>query len=170
MAANPPGVVITELAADSPQMATARELLREYMRSEAMKLCVQDSEGELASLPFIYAPPAGCLWLAQLGGVPAACVGLRRRDATRCEMKRLYVRAAFRGAGLAGILVERVIERARALGYREVFLDTLPEMRAARLIYDMLGFRACPPYLAVPTPGADCLVLELSGPLAAHEQ
>jgi hypothetical protein len=45
-----------------------------------------------------------------------------------------------------------------------LYLDTLPDMRAARLMYDMLGFRACPPYLPEPTPGADCLVLDLTGP------
>ena len=77
-------------------------------------------------------------------------------------MKRLYVRAVFRGAGLAGLLVERIIGKARALGYREMLLDTLPEMRAARLLYDMLGFQPCAPYLPNPTPGADCLVLNLS--------
>jgi putative acetyltransferase len=71
------------------------------------------------------------------------------------------VRAAFRGAGLAGILVEHVIERARAQGYREMYLDTMPKMRAARVMYDILGFKVCAPYLTEPTPGADCLVLEL---------
>ena len=38
----------------------------------------------------------------------------------------------------------------------------VPEMRAARMIYDMLGFRSCAPYLPEPTPGADCLVLDLT--------
>jgi GNAT superfamily N-acetyltransferase len=163
VAAYPPGVAITEVAATGPQLEAVRELLHEYLGSEAMKLCAPGYDLELATLPGNYAPPAGCLWLAELGGMPAACVALRRLDATRCEMKRLYVRAAFRGAGLAGILVERVIERARALGYMEMYLDTLPDMRAARLMYDLLGFRVCPPYLPEPTPGAECLVLDLTG-------
>jgi len=77
-------------------------------------------------------------------------------------MKRLYVRAAFRGAGLAGLLVERIVACAQSRGYEEMYLDTLPEMRAARLMYDMLGFRPCAPYLAEPTPGADCMVLDLN--------
>ena len=163
MADDHPGVSITEVAVAGPHLETVRELLQEYLRSEAMKLCAPGYDLELAMLPGDYAPPAGCLWLAELGGIAAACVALRRVDATRCEMKRLYVRAAFRGAGLAGILVERVIERARELGYQELYLDTLPDMRAARLMYEMLGFRACPPYLPEPTPGAECLVLDLTG-------
>jgi GNAT superfamily N-acetyltransferase len=148
-----------------------RELLREYLRAEAARVCAaQGGDDELAGLPGAYAPPAGSLLLAELGGVAAGCVALRALDAGRCEMKRLYVRAAFRGAGLAGLLIERVIAHARALGYREMYLDTLPEMRAARLMYDMLGFRACAPYLPEPTPGADCLLLDLFSPLAGQEQ
>jgi putative acetyltransferase len=161
MTALPRGVVITEVTATEPKLETLRVLLREYLRSDAVTRRADGYAGELADLPGAYSAPAGCLLLAELGGLPAGCVALRPLDGERCEMKRLYVRAAFRGAGLAGILVEHVIERARAQGYREMYLDTMPKMRAARLMYDMLGFKACAPYLAEPTPGADCLVLEL---------
>ena len=161
MTALPRGVVITEVTATEPKLETLRGLLREYLRSDAVTRRADDYAGELADLPGAYSAPAGCLLLAELGGLPAGCVALRPLDGERCEMKRLYVRAAFRGAGLAGILVEHVIERARAQGYREMYLDTMPKMRAARLMYDMLGFKACAPYLTELTPGADCLVLEL---------
>ena len=161
MTALPRGVVITEVTATEPKLETLRGLLREYLRSDAVTRRADGYAGELADLPGAYSAPAGCLLLAELGGLPAGCVALRPLDGERCEMKRLYVRAAFRGAGLAGILVEHIIERARAQGYREMYLDTMPKMRAARLMYDMLGFKACAPYLAEPTPGADCLVLEL---------
>ena len=161
MTALPRGVVITEVTATEPKLETLRGLLREYLRSDAVTRRADGYAGELADLPGAYSAPAGCLLLAELGGLPASCVAMRPLDGERCEMKRLYVRAAFRGAGLAGILVEHVIERARAQGYREMYLDTMPKMRAARLMYDMLGFKACAPYLAEPTPGADCLVLEL---------
>ena len=161
MTALPRGVVITEVTATEPKLETLRGLLREYLRSDAVTRRADGYAGELADLPGAYSAPPGCLLLAELGGLPAGCVALRPLDGERCEMKRLYVRAAFRGAGLAGILVEHVIERASAQGYRQMYLDTMPKMRAARLMYDMLGFKACAPYLAEPTPGADCLVLEL---------
>ena len=165
MAATPRGVVITEVTAAEPGLAAVRGLLQEYLRSEAARVSgVQGGEAEIAGLPGLYAPPSGTLLLAELGGQPAGCVALRDLGGGRCEMKRLYVRAAFRGAGLAGRLVERVIDRARTLGYREMYLDTLPEMRAARVMYEMLGFRACMPYLAEPTPGAECMVLDLGNP------
>ena len=163
-----PGVVFSEVTVAGPQLETVRELLREYAQSDASGLCVglgaQGFDRELATLPGAYAFPGGSLLLAELGGRAGGCVALRRIDARRCEMKRLYVRAVFRGAGLAGILVERIIEKARAIGYQEMLLDTLPDMRAARLLYDMLGFLPCAPYLAEPTPGADCLALNLRAP------
>ena len=161
MMALPRGVVITEVTATEPKLETLRGLLREYLRSDAVTRRADAYAEELDGLPGAYSPPAGCLLLAELGGLPAGCVALRALDGARCEMKRLYVRAAFRGAGLAGILVEHVIERARAQGYREMYLDTMPKMRAARVMYDILGFKVCAPYLTEPTPGADCLVLEL---------
>ena len=160
-----PGVTIAEVTVAGPQLDTVRELLQEYAgQADSSKLCFQGFDRELAALPGAYASPDGCLLLAELGGLPAGCVALRRIDDRRCEMKRLYVRAVFRGAGLAGLLVDRVIEKARAIGYQEMLLDTLPEMRAARLMYDMFGFQPCAPYLAEPTPGADCMALNLTLP------
>lgn len=159
-----PGVTIREVAVAGPQLESVGELLREYAQSDASGLCFPHFDRELATLPGSYAPPDGCLLLAELGGRPGGCVALRRIDNRRCEMKRLYVRAVFRGAGLAGLLVERVIGKARLLGYQEMMLDTLPAMRAARLLYDMLGFQPCAPYLAEPTPGADCMMLNLTLP------
>jgi len=171
MATTSRGVVITEVIAGEPELAAVRELLHEYLRSEAARVKVaQGGETEIAELPGAYAPPSGSLLLAELGGRAAGCVALRDLGGGRCEMKRLYVRSAFRGAGLAGRLVERIIDRARTLGYKEMYLDTLPEMRAARLMYDMLGFQTCLPYLPEPTPGADCMVLDLSSPMAGREQ
>jgi putative acetyltransferase len=164
MEATPRGVVISEVTAEGPKLDAVRELLREYLQAEAARVCAKDYPQELANLPGAYAPPAGCLLLAQLGGMAAGCVALRPLDEARCEMKRLYVRAAFRGAGLAGLLVEHLIARAQAQGYKEMYLDTLPEMRAARLMYNMLGFRVCAPYLPEPTPRADCMVLDLRAP------
>lgn len=130
-----------------------RELFREYTSSLGIDLSFQDYAAELAALPGKYAPPDGRLYLALVDGKPAGCVGLRRLDAGRCEMKRLYVRPAFRGLRLGDALVRRVIDDAASLGYRRMLLDTLPSMRRAIGLYRGLGFVDIAPYYHNPVEG-----------------
>jgi ribosomal protein S18 acetylase RimI-like enzyme len=131
---------------DASSVAVARELFHEYAQAIGTDLEYQGFSGELASLPSPYAPPAGVLLIAQHGSQVAGCVALRPLDAHTGEMKRLYVRSAFRGAGLGKILVEAAVRAAREARYRDLRLDTLPTMTAALSLYRQLGFAEIPPY------------------------
>lgn len=106
-----------------------RELLREYAQSLDVDLCFQGFEAELASLPGPYAPPLGMLLTVHVNGALAGCCALRPLDnvdyANACEMKRLYVRPAFRQLGLGRLLAEATLDAARLAGYACVLLDTL---------------------------------------------
>ena len=93
-----------------------------------------------------YALPDGRLYLALEDGCPAGCIALRRLDSISGELKRLYVRPAFRGRHIAWQLAERIIGAARAIGYRNLYLDTLPELAAAVNLYRKLGFTETAPY------------------------
>ena len=138
-----------------------KALFREYAASLSVDLCFQRFEEELSGLPGRYAKPGGRLYLALAGGMPAGCIAMRGLDGLRCEMKRLYVRPAFRALGLGRALAQRVIEDARAAGYREMMLDTLSEMGGAQALYEKLGFRDIPPYYENPVPGARYMRLAL---------
>lgn len=155
--------MLTIAPAASPQdLDDVRALFREYADLVAEALCFQNFDQEFASLPGAYAPPGGALLIARDGGAAAGCVALRRLDDRTGEMKRMYVRQAFRGTGLGRRLALAVIEEARKRNYARVVLDTLPKLTAAIALYRDLGFRDTGPYLPSPTPGALCLELKLS--------
>jgi putative acetyltransferase len=135
-----------EQAESADDMAAAFALIREYADTLGVDLCFQDLERELAELPGTYAPPRGRLLLARGDGVPAGCVALRPLGADVCEMKRFYVRPAFRGHGLGRALVAAVLDAANDVGYRRMVLDTLATMTAARALYESFGFRPVAPY------------------------
>ncbi len=146
--------------ATAPQeIAAIRALFQEYADGLGVDLCFQSFAAELAGLPGAYGPPGGRLLLAHAGGGPAGCVALRAIADGVCEMKRLFVRPAFRGSGLGRALAERVIQEARASGYRKMRLDTLRSLQPAISLYETLGFVRCAPYYD--TPLADTVFMEL---------
>lgn len=158
-------IVVAEAPAS---IEAARTLMREYAASLGIDLGFQDFERELAELPGDYAPPGGTLLLALVDGAAAGCGALRPRPdvdyPNACEMKRLYVREAYRGLGLGRRLAQALIDHATRAGYRSMVLDTLDDMEAARGLYASLGFEEIPPFYFNPIAGAHYLKVDLDAP------
>jgi len=155
--------------AEGPALVdVARTLFREYAQALDVDLCFQDFDTELAELPGEYTPPAGALLVALVDGQPAGCVALRPLPQAdypnACEMKRLFVRRAFRRFGLGRLMVQELMDLATQAGYSTLLLDTLDDMEAARGLYTSLGFVEVPPYYFNPIPGAHYLKAELDVP------
>ena len=154
------------IAPASPQqLDLTREIFLEYAGGLGVDLCFQQFDEELAGLPGDYGAPRGALLLATVDGKVAGCCALRPLDAAdypnAAEMKRLYVRPAFRGLGLGRQLAEAVLDAARQAGYSCVLLDTLDDMEAARALYVELGFAEVPPYYHNPIAGAHYLKVDI---------
>jgi ribosomal protein S18 acetylase RimI-like enzyme len=131
-----------------------RGLIREYMDSMALNLCFQGIDEELTSLPGKYSEPEGAIIVAEAGGGLCGCVALKKIGEGICEMKRLFVKDAFKGKGIGRELVRRIIDEGRSKGYRFMRLDTLESMKPALALYRSFGFSETTAYVYNPLEGA----------------
>lgn len=145
------------------EIEKARALFEEYASGIGISLCFQNFDRELAKLPGDYAPPDGRLLLASEEDQLAGCIAMRKLGPNVCEMKRLFLRPAYRGKGLGRVLAESIIDEARKLGYTHMRLDTLPgRMDKAIELYRSIGFVEIGPYCENPVEGAKFMELDLS--------
>lgn len=147
------------------QIEATRTIFTQYAAQLGVDLRFQNFDAELAELPGEYANPQGALFLALVNGEVAGCCALRPLGSVdypnAAEMKRLYVRDAYRGLGLGRQLTEAALDAARMAGYHCVLLDTLDDMESARALYQDLGFIGIPPYYHNPIAGAHYLKVDL---------
>jgi GNAT superfamily N-acetyltransferase len=143
------------------QLDATRVIFSEYVASLGIDLQFQNIDDELAGLPGEYAQPLGRLMLATVDGEIAGCGAFRPLNdvdhANACEMKRLYVRKAFRRFGLGRVIAQALMDHAREVGYSVMLLDTLDEMESARGLYATLGFEEVAPYYFNPIAGSHYL-------------
>jgi GNAT superfamily N-acetyltransferase len=142
----------------------ARELIRAHLEAHSEAHNEADRVKLLAALPAPYVPPTGGLWVAWDGPEAMGCVALQPLTPDIGEVKRMYVRPASRGRGVARALARRVIIEALALGYERLRLGTLTTMQPAQNLYTSLGFRPIPPYRAVELGDTLFYELELGAP------
>ena len=146
--------MLIEPASDLDEVRT---IMREYALATGVDLAFQKFDEEMAALETFYE----AIFVAREGTALAGCVALRSLGEGLCEMKRLYVRPAFRGHDLGRKLARQVIEEARARGYKAMRLDTLPSMLTAMSLYESLGFREIEPYRYNPIAGSRYMELTL---------
>jgi len=144
---------MTELVPGYEYPEEIRELFSEYTNmliendpSFAKYLEIQNYDAELSDLTVKYGLPDGRLYIARTDGQTSGCIALKKIDDFNCEMKRLYVRPAYRKQGIASLLAGRVIDDAKKAGYKYMLLDTLPFLEGALRLYKKYGFYEIPCY------------------------
>jgi len=142
-------------------LLAVRSLFQEYADSLDFELDFQDFREEMETLPGKYAPPLGSIFLARENGETVGCVAVRPLGEDICEMKRLYVKPAYRGKRLGRELALAIIEEAKRLGYKAMRLDTVVAMKEASALYRTLGFQTIDAYCYNPLPDAMYFELKL---------
>ena len=146
-----------------PELTATAALFRAYAKALNIDLAPQGFAKEVEALPGVYGPPHGEIILAKRGDHVLGCIALKPLEPPHsAEIKRLFVREQVRGIGVGKALVEAAVETARRLGYREVKLDTLPQMQSAIALYRAMGCETIPPYGSHPYPGLMCLGKKLA--------
>lgn len=174
-----------ELAQFPTDADAIHSLFSGYASSLGIDLTFQSFQEELDSLPGKYSESQGGALLiaraslnslaqetpigspseqqASLPKVVVGCVALRRNSDDWCEMKRLYVLPEARGLKLGDKLVAAILEKAKALGYSGIRLDTHSTMTAAQRLYSRYGFAEVEPYYDTPIKGTIFLGCDLTG-------
>ena len=152
---------ITVREATDADVETARRLFGDYAAWLGVDLSFQSFDEELASLPGPYVRPQGLILFAETANTVVGCVALKELTDVIAEAKRLYVLEEYRGKGIGRQLMAELIDAARAIGYRAIRLDTLPQMTTARALYERLGFRPIAPYYCNPIAGTAFMELAL---------
>jgi len=147
-------MLVIEPASDLDEV---RAIVREYAESLGVDLEFQGFAHEMETLAEYYFVILVARWNGELAG----CVALRHLDDGICEMKRLYVRQAYRGHDIGRSLAEKTFAIARERGYRAMRLDTLPSMQSAMRLYEQLGFVDIAPYRFNPIEGTRFLERKL---------
>lgn len=145
-------------ATEPDQLMQVAALLRDYLlwirrryRKHGDMIDAHFDENEWQSeLAGHYGPPFGAIVLAVVDGIPAGCVMIRGIEGDACEMKRLFVRPAFRGLSLGRAMVRKLARLAKARGYAHMRLETGILQTEVLALYRSLGFKPIAPYHACP--------------------
>lgn len=156
-------LTIQHITTESAGLEIARHLFKEYSDELAVDLCFQSFDAELQDPLKKYGPPAGSLLIAFFHDEPVGCVALQPLlEAGACEMKRLYVKPAYRKFKIGDALVGAIIKEAARLGYAKMKLDTLERLQPAIQLYVKHGFEITTAYYHNPLPEVVYMEKQLS--------
>jgi GNAT superfamily N-acetyltransferase len=134
-------VKLIQVTGEGDDLNSIRQLFREYGAELNEDLCFQSFDAELDNPLTKYGAPGGVLLLALWDGTVAGCIALKPlKTPGDCEMKRLFVRAAYRKYGIGRVLVEALLQEAKQKHYTSMKLDTLQRLQAAIRLYEQYGF------------------------------
>ena len=97
--------------------------------------------GDLADIAGNYLQPGSNFWVAEAGEQVIGIVGIQRKDAETCELRRMAVDVRWRRRGLARKLLETAETFGRQQGYASIVLSTITPLQPAIALYEGTGYQ-----------------------------
>ncbi len=159
----------TKEAKSTDDFSAAKALILEYVAwlGEAggpevkAVLASQNFDKEMETLPITYGYPDGALFLVMVNDDVVGVAGIKRFNASECEVKRMFVREQARGMGIGKLLITACIETAKKLKYEMIKLDSADFMLSAIKLYTDHGFVEIEAYRENTHKGAKYFELDL---------
>ena len=101
-------------------------------------------DDEIEAMAAAYPPPRAAFFVVEAEGSLQGCGGmgpLAGGGEHVCELRKMYFLPELRGRGAGSLLMREILQAARAAGYRQCYLETMPGMAEARRLYERHGFR-----------------------------
>ena len=128
--------------ADNPAIAVViRNTLKEFGGDRPGTVFTDPTTDALYEL---FRKPGSGYYIALLNDKIAGGAGIYPSDGLpegTCELVKMYLVPEARGIGLGKFLIEKALQSARESGYRQVYIETLPELRQAMSVYEKFGFK-----------------------------
>ena len=124
---------------DANDTEVVKALFKEYSQIKGAESCFVSFDKELADLEGFYS--GGALLVGYEDEVPVACIALKKVDEGTSEAKRLFIKPEYRGKGYARVMLNTMLDKAGALGFKEVTFTTKPSvMQIGYGLYKRMGF------------------------------
>lgn len=104
-------------------------------------------DAEVGAMHGAYSRPRCAYFVVELDGRVVGGGGvapLENGDPSVCELRKMYFLPVLRGRGAGEALMARCLDAARAMGFRQCYLETLSGMDAAQRLYERSGFSRIP--------------------------
>jgi putative acetyltransferase len=127
---------------DNPQLAKiVKDTLAEFGANHPNTVYYDPTTNTLFE---VFQTPGSKYFLAEIDGEMVGGGGIYPTDGLdddTCELVKMYLLPQARGHGLGRLLIEKCIEAAREIGYKKIYLETMPELKQAMKVYEKFGFK-----------------------------
>jgi len=132
---------------DNATLATIiRSTLKEFGANHPGTVYYDDATDHLFEL---FQQPLSVYFIALVDGILVGGGGIYPTEGLpkdTCELVKMYLSTTARGKGIGKMIIDKCLKKASENGFKDVYLETMPELEQAINVYEKFGFK----YLTAP--------------------